>query len=103
MGQEQVYSGSKWAAVRMQRLHEPVDGFEHLAHQAVVEFPNAADATAFYAASIRTWRACAPGRYTYSPGDGQDDAVWLVGQMNDQNRTLTTSKTQQEGDGWTCQ
>jgi PknH-like extracellular domain len=29
--------------------------------------------------------------------------VWLVGQMNDQNRTLTTSKTQQEGDGWTCQ
>ena len=51
----------------------------------------------------RTWRACAPGRYTYGPGDGVDDTVWLVWQMDDQNRILTTSTTQQDGDGWTCQ
>jgi hypothetical protein len=58
---------------------------------------------AFYTASIPAWRACSPGRYTYSPGDGQDDTMWLVGHVNDQNKTLTASTTQQYGYGWTCQ
>lgn len=46
VGQEHVYAGSNWRAVRMQSLHEPGEDYSHLAHQAVVEFPTAADAAA---------------------------------------------------------
>lgn len=103
MGQEHIYAGTNWEAARMQSLHEPGDDYSHLAHQAVIQFPTAADAAAFYTASARTWQACAPGRYNYSAGAGQADTAWEVGPVSDQNRILATSNTQREGDGWTCQ
>jgi hypothetical protein len=104
VGQEQVYDGTEWTAVRIQSLHEAVDDFEHLAHQAVVEYPSAAQASAFITASAGTWKACAQGgRFTYSPGDQEPDVVWLAGPVHEQNMTLTMATPQQDGDDWACQ
>jgi PknH-like protein len=102
IGQEHVYAGSNWRAVRMQSLHEPGQDYSHLAHQAVVEFRDAADAAAFYTKSISLWRACAPATYTYSPGDGQQDATWQVGPVDDTGGMLIAS-TSQQGATWLCQ
>jgi hypothetical protein len=102
MSQEHVYANSQWRAVRLQSLHEPGEDFEHLAHQAVVEFPDAGAAAAFYTASIPSWRACASGRYTYSPGADQPVAIWQTGPVGDHAGILTVSITQLDGDGWGC-
>ena len=99
--QERVYANSQWRTVRLQSLHEPGEDFEHLAHQAVVEFPDAGTAAAFYNASLSTWRACAPGRYTYNPG-GNQPAVWQTGTVDQRDGVLASSLTQQDGDGWGC-
>lgn len=104
VGQEHVYSDSDWAAVRIQSVREVGEDFEHLAHQAVVEFPSTGAASAFLARSADTWRACArTGRYTYSPGSPDDDVVWLVAPVKEQGSMLTMTTPQQRGDGWTCQ
>src|SRR4029077_8837091 len=102
IGQEQVYAGSNWRAVRMQSLHEPGQDYSPLAHQAVVEFPTEADAAAFYTKSISLWRACAPASYTYSTGDGQQDVTWQVGQVDD-NAGMLIASTSQQGAVWLCQ
>jgi len=105
VGQEHVYSDTDWTAIRIQSFHEAGEDFEHLAHQAVVEFPSPAAATAFLTRSADTWRACArTGRYTYSPGSQEGDVVWLVAPVKDQGSMLTMTTPQQgSGDGWTCQ
>jgi hypothetical protein len=101
IGEEHVYAGSNWSAVRMQSLHEPGEDYAHLAHQSVVEFPTGADAAAFYAKSVSLWRACAPASYTYGAGAGQQDVTWHVGQVDDNAGMLIASKSQQ-GEAWLC-
>lgn len=105
VGQEHVYSDSGWTAIRIQSVHEAGEDFEHLAHQAVVEFPSQAAATAFLSRSADAWRACArTGRYTYNPGPQEDDVVWLVAPVEVKDSMLTTATPQQgSDDGWTCQ
>ena len=104
VGEEHVYGDTEWTAVRIESVHEEGDDFEHLAHQAVVEFPSPAAATAFLTRSADTWRACArAGRYTYSPGPQEADVVWLVAPVDDQDSMLTMTTPQQRGAGWTCQ
>jgi hypothetical protein len=97
IGEEHVYAGSTWSAVRMQSLHEPGEDYAHLAQQAVVEFPTGADAAAFYTKSVGLWQACAPGRYTYSPSG----VTWDVGQVEDNAGMLIASNSQQ-GEAWLC-
>ena len=97
IGEEHVYAGSTWSAVRMQSLHEPGEDYAHLAQQAVVEFPTGSDAAAFYTKSISLWRACAPGRYTYSP----TGVTWHVGQVDD-NAGMLIASTSQQGEAWLC-
>ena len=104
MGQEQVYAGTNWTAARMQSVHEPGEDYAHLAHQAVIEFPAAADTAAFFtAASTRVWPVCAPGRYTYSVGDGQPATVWDVGPVTQKNNILAATITEHDSEGWACQ
>lgn len=104
VGQEHVYSDTGWTAVRIQSVHEAGEDFEHLVHQAVVEFPSPADATAFLSRSTDTWGGCArTGRYTYSPGPQDAAVVWLVAPVEAQDSMLTVVTPQQGGDGWTCQ
>jgi hypothetical protein len=48
-----VYAGSGWSAVRHQNLRQPGDKFTELVEQAVVLFPAAADAAAFFTTSTK--------------------------------------------------
>ena len=102
IGQEHVYAGFNWRAVRMQSLNEPGQDYSHLAHQGVVEFTTEAEAAAFYTKSISAWRACAPASYTYSTGAGQQDITWHVGQADD-NAGVLIASTSQQGAAWLCQ
>ncbi|QEM45703.1 sensor domain-containing protein [Mycolicibacterium grossiae] len=97
VAQDGVYAGSGWDAVRVQSLHEPGEDFDHLLHQAVVEFPAPRDAAAFYADSIGTWAACT-GTYTYTP----TGVIWNVGESTQDGAVLTVSTSQQDAT-WLCQ
>ncbi|CAN5314851.1 hypothetical protein BH09ACT8_BH09ACT8_66520 [soil metagenome] len=102
MGEEQVYAGTNWTSARINSAHEPGDDYAHLAHQAVVQFPSAADAESFYAASQRQWPSCAPGRYTYAV-EGEPVTVWDVGPAAEKDRILTVTITEHDSDSWACQ
>lgn len=94
--QDQEYARSDWSAMHVQSLHEPGETFDHLLHQAVVEFPAPQDAAAFYTTSIDTWAACT-GTYTYTP----TGVVWNVGESGEAAGTLIAS-TSQQGANWLC-
>ena len=96
IAQDQVYAGSGWDAVRVQSLHEPGEDFDHLLHQAVVEFPAPREAAAFYAKSIGTWAACT-GTYNYTP----TGVIWNVGESTQDGAVLTVSTSQQDAT-WLC-
>lgn len=103
MGQEQVYAGTNWTSVRMQSVHEPGEDYAHLAHQAVIEFPAAPTAAAFFSTSTHQWPSCAPGRYTYDLGDDQPPTVWDVGPVSQNNNILSVTVTEHDSDSWACQ
>jgi hypothetical protein len=103
--QEQVYANSGWTSVRGQRLDDSVDDSKnrnHYAIQAVVAFPSARDANAFYGSSVRGWSACSKRRFS-DTAPGKPDTVWTVADVNNVNGTLSVSQTQEGGDGWACQ
>ena len=103
MGQDKVYADTGWLAVRIQGVREPVDHFQHLAHQAVVSFPHASDADAFMVSAARAFLGCANQRYTYRGENSDPDTVWDSGQVANTDGVLAISATQEGGDGWTCQ
>ena len=103
MSEEQVYAGTNWTSARMQSVHESGEDYAHLAHQAVIEFPGAATAAAFFSASTQRWPSCAPGRYTYKPGGGQPATVWDVGPTAQKNDILSVTITEHDSDSWACQ
>ncbi|OBG35887.1 sensor domain-containing protein [Mycobacterium sp. E3198] len=103
--QDKVYAGSSWTAIRGQRLDDSVDdskGRDHYAIQAVIAYPSARDANAFYDSSAQTWSACANRRFSDLP-QGKPPVVWTVAGIDKVNGTLSTSEVQEGGDGWTCQ
>jgi hypothetical protein len=95
--QAQVYAGSNFMAVRDQALQEG-DNFTHYAEQAVVLFPSAKLAGAFFTASAQQWGACK--QYTHT----QSHSEWLVGAISNTNGVLSTITTQQNAmaAGWAC-
>lgn len=95
--QAQVYDGSGFTAVRDQTLNDG-DNFTHFAEQAVVLFPIAKQANAFFTASANQWQAC----HNYS--HTQSGTKWTVGPISDTNGTLSTVATQQDAraGGWAC-
>ncbi|ORA14049.1 sensor domain-containing protein [Mycobacterium asiaticum] len=103
--QDKVYAGTGWTAMRGQRLDDSIDDSKkrkHYAIQAVVAFPNAQDASNFYRASVQSWKACSNRRFNdVSPT--QPDTIWSVGDVTDDNGILTSSQTQEAGNGWACQ
>jgi PknH-like extracellular domain len=103
--QEKVYAGTGWTALRGQRLDDSVDDSKkrtHYAIQAVVAYPSARDANAFYDSSANSWPACSKRQYS-EVAAGQPDTVWTVANVGNDNGMLTTSLVQEGGDGWTCQ
>jgi hypothetical protein len=97
-----VYAGSGWTAMRGQDLREPGDTWTHFVAQEVVSFPSASAAAGFFDASTHRWPACANRQYTFTR-PGQPDWVWTVGPVSVTNGTLSTTKTQEGGNGWACQ
>ena len=103
--QEKVYTNTGWTAIRGQRIDDSVDDSNkrnHLAIQAVVVFPSARDASAFYDSSTQGWSACSNRRFS-DINSGKPDTVWTVTASANENGMLTTSKVQEGGNGWTCQ
>jgi PknH-like protein len=103
--QENVYAGTGWTAMRGQRLDDSTDDSkkrEHYAIQALVAFPSAQDADAFYEASVQSWSACSKRRFS-DVTPGHPDTVWTVAGITADNGMLSTSEVQEGGDGWTCQ
>ena len=103
--QDKVYANTGWTAIRGQRLDDSVDDSKrrkHFAIQAVVAFPSARDAAAFYDSSPQTWSACSNRRFSdLTPG--KPDTVWTASGTIDDNGMLTTTQVQEGGDGWACQ
>ena len=97
-----VYAGSGWTAVRKQDLREPGDKPTGWAEQAVVLFPAATDAAAFFTDSATKWQACANHKYTYA-AKGQYPSTWTVGAVSNTNATLSVRQTQEGNTGWNCQ
>jgi serine/threonine protein kinase len=100
--QNTVYNGSGWTAMRGQELRNSGSKFTQLVSQDVVAFSSADAATAFYAASSRSWSACANARYTDRDSNGPT-TMWSVGPMSDQNGWLTISGTEDDNPTWTLQ
>ncbi len=103
--QDEVYAGTGWTAMRGQRLDDSVDDSKkrnHYAIQAVVAYPSAHDADAFYNSSVQSWSACANRRFS-DVTPGQPDTVWTVADINKVSGTLSTSEVQEGGDDWACQ
>ncbi|OMC42570.1 serine/threonine-protein kinase PknH/PknJ [Mycobacterium sp. IS-1264] len=100
--QATVYEGSGWSTVREQGLHEP-GNFSHFVLQALVLFPSAHDADAFFASSAQRWPACSDRRYTVTQ-PGVPDTEWTVGPVSSSNGTLSVTKTgRAAGATVTCQ
>ncbi|AGZ50938.1 sensor domain-containing protein [Mycobacterium kansasii] len=103
--QDTVYAGSGWTAVRGQRLDDSVDDSknrQHYAIQAVVAFPTAHDAAAFYNTSVQSWKSCSNRRFD-DVAPGEPTTVWTVTDVVTENDTLSASQLQEGGDGWACQ
>ncbi|KLO25729.1 sensor domain-containing protein [Mycobacterium haemophilum] len=103
--QAKVYADTGWIGVRGQRLDDSIDDSmkrNHYAIQAVVGFPSAQDASAFYDASTQSWPTCSRRRYSDS-NPGAPDTVWTVAGVTNANGMLGTSQAQEGGDGWICQ
>jgi hypothetical protein len=92
-----VYANSGFWAERDQSLNDG-DKFTHYLKQAVVMFPIAEVARAFFDASAQQWPACR--EYTHT----QSESQWSVGQISNANGTLSTTAMQQNASapGWGC-
>jgi hypothetical protein len=103
--QEAVYADTGWIAMRDQRLDDNFDDpavRNDSAIQAVIAYPSARKANAFYDASVRRWSACANRKFSEHPVD-KPEIVWTVGEAHKVGGTLSTSEVQDSSDGWTCQ
>lgn len=103
--QDKVYANTGWTAMRGQRLDDSEDDSKkrnHYAIQAVIAYPSAHDAKAFYDASVQSWSACSKRRFS-DVNPGKPDVVWTVADISKDNGTLSTSQVQEGGDGWACQ
>ncbi|ORX04149.1 hypothetical protein AWC30_10240 [Mycolicibacillus trivialis] len=95
--QAQVYADSGFSAVRDLTFSESAN-FEHYAQEAVVLFPSAKQAKAFFDASAKQWGECQ--EYIHV----QSGSEWTPGPIANTDGLLSTVSTQQNGppEGWGC-
>lgn len=95
--QAQVYAGSGFTAMRDQALNDG-DNFTHYAEQAVVLFPTAKQANAFFTASAKQWQTCHQYKHI------QSGSEWTAGPISNADGVLSTIATQQnaKAGGWAC-
>lgn len=103
--QAAVYADTGWIAMRGQQLDDNFDDptvRNDSAIAAVIAYPSARQANTFYTASARRWPACANRRFFDRP-QGKPEIGWTVGDAHKVGGALSTSKVQEDGDGWNCQ
>lgn len=88
VAQEQVYAHSGFSAVREQSVSDGEDNV-HYVDQAVVLFPTAKQAEAFFDASAGQWPECQD--YTHT----QSGSEWTAGRIANAEGVLSTLATQQ--------
>lgn len=95
--QAPVYAGSGFTAVRDEALNDG-DNFTHYAEQAVVLFPIAKQANAFFTASAKQWSTCHHFSHI------QSGTEWTVGYVSNDNGVLSTVAAQDnaKAGGWAC-
>lgn len=95
--QAAVYADSGFTDVQDVTLRNG-DNFTHYAHQAVVLFPDAEKAKAFYDASAQQWTQCHQYRHT------QSGTQWQVGPISNKAGMLSviTTQLQAKAGGWAC-
>ncbi|MGH3524844.1 MAG: sensor domain-containing protein [Mycobacterium sp.] len=95
--QAQIYAGSNFTDVLDEALQEG-DNFTHYAEQALVLFPSAKQADAFFTNSAKQWPAC--HQYTHI----QSGSEWTAGRVSNTNGVLSVTATQQNANkgGWAC-
>lgn len=92
-----VYAGSKWSAMREQVYGDQTTG--QLVNEAVVLFPSAKDASAFYTASTQSWPACSNRQFNISVGGSGNAAVVNVGTVSTTNGILSVTLTETANGG----
>jgi hypothetical protein len=88
----QVYEGSGWSTMLGQALAEPGPRFTHRVEQAVVSFPSAKEAGAFFTASTQSWPACANRQFTIVMMG--TNMAHTVGPVSNTNGTLSVTQNQ---------
>jgi serine/threonine-protein kinase len=96
------YADSGWTALREQSLREPGHNSSHYADQAVVLFPSADKAAAFYTTTAQRWPACSNRQFTRTP-KGVPPQQWAVGPISTVADTLNNTITEQGGSGEVCE
>lgn len=101
--QRGVYADSGFTAMRGQVLREPQTAdWAHFATQAVVLFPSAASAAAFFTRSREDWADCSNRELTYTQ-QLIPDQRWSVGPVSEDRDVLAVSRTQRSPQQWSCQ
>lgn len=95
--QAQVYADSGFTAIRDQAFNDG-DNFTHYAEEAVVLFPTAKQAAAFFNNSAKQWPACHQYRHV------QSGTEWTAGPISNADDILSVVATQQNAraGGWAC-
>ncbi len=95
--QAQVYADSGFTAMRDQAFNDG-DNFTHYAEEAVVLFPTAKQAGAFFNNSAKQWPACHQYRHI------QSWTEWTAGPISNADGILSVVATQQNAraGGWAC-
>jgi serine/threonine-protein kinase len=102
-GEKAVYSGSGWSDVQVQQLEERDNsGFDkYYVAQAVVLFPSASQAAAFFTTSAQQWSNCSNRQRTDTLGG--NPVVWDIGPLSKNEGALSITGTQENTTGWACQ
>jgi hypothetical protein len=87
-----VYEGSGWSTMVAQALQEPGRTFRHAVSQAVVSFPSAKEAAAFFTASAQSWPACADRHFTLVMMG--TNMAHTAGPVSNTNGTLSVTQDQ---------
>lgn len=104
-GEQLVYSGSEWTALRDEVVQEPNDDNHHWVEQIAVLYPNSTKAREFVEQSKDVWQKCA-GKYV-DVDNGDLHSTWFIGDFRaEEPKTglrLTQVTSQSHAGGWGCQ
>ena len=100
-GEEPVYRGTGWTAMRDQVAREPDEDNDHWVEQTAVLYPAAEKAQKFFDDSKSAWENCAGS--AISVDDSDASYLWQLDDVAATDTLITQFSTQEDADGWGCQ